>query len=768
MTIALFILEAAALGAFFASNLVGLVLVASLSGLILFLIVLGSARLLAPRTGESRKVLVPSVTLAMSPLCLLFLKHLSVLVFLRDIRSFLFPVAMAGAILLVSLLFLAGRTAVRSQEPVSPRTWVKLFLISFAVYAFLASGLVFPQHPLTGDEPHYLLITKSLLADGDINLYNNYANKDYRWFYPGELESHAKPGPKGPRYSYSRHLPAVPVMLIPFYVLGEKTGNLPMFIFLVRLPMCLLTALVGAAFFLLALDLTGSRRAALVSWFVVSFTGPILFFSGLIYPEVPAALITVLVFRHLILHGDKRPFVILLSGLGLALLPWLGAKYGVLSVLLFLMAVWPLLKRPIANRGRILCLFVFPLVSAVLFFLFLRSCYGHFNPVAIYSGADMTESSAPVRPGKSTDLAQFASAALSLFVEQKAGILVYAPLYFLIGAGFFLLWKKNRKTAGLLLTVLSAYGILCALTFFLGGYCPPGRPLLPLSWVLAVFVSVALAAPAGRMASLIKGALIGLSFIAAGFSLPVPQLLYNFNISHKLAPVGSESQFLGAASSLFFDLRKWTPSLDASNTMALWPLAAWILVFILVTALFFRPQKKQPRPGPVWGEKARAAIVLVSSIIFLAGVFFRVHLDARTAYRTETYELFFQDENNYGLEQGGFWTKGTSPTTVVLKSPVRVSALTVSLSSAAPGEVEVRVDRFRRVARHNPKEAAHLDLVFAAPRGFPWKGGYLYVITVREHRAFVPFQLDRRVLDNRELGIFVALDTLKPASLSGP
>lgn len=110
-------------------------------------------------------------------------------------------------------------------------------------------GWSFPPSPLTGDEPHYLLITKSLIQDGDINLRNNYQNKDYLEFYPGPLNVHAFPGKKGREYLYSQHFPGLSVLLLPFFILGEKMGLL---VFMTRFPISVLTALLGALFFLFA------------------------------------------------------------------------------------------------------------------------------------------------------------------------------------------------------------------------------------------------------------------------------------------------------------------------------------------------------------------------------------------------------------------------------------------------------------------------------------------------------------------------------------
>ncbi len=757
MMVVLFLLESVALGAFFARNPLDFVLWGSAGAAVLYFLIRGFARLLAPRMGKSSEKLASKIVLALSPLCLLFLKYLSFLFFLKDIRGYLLPVAMAGSIGLLVFLFSAGRKPAETEVRIPRKAWLGLFLISFAIYAFLASGLVFPRHPLTGDEPHYLLITKSLLDDGDINLYNNYANKDYLRFYPGELESHANPGRLGPHYQYSRHLPGISVLLIPFYILGERAGGLEAFIFLVRLPILLLTALLGAAFFLFVFDLTLNPRTALAAWLVFSFTGPILFFSGLIYPEVAAALITLLVFRHLLFRKDDRPSVILLSGLGLALLPWFGAKYAILAVALYLPAVFPYLKKPAANLGKIFRLSILPLVSTALFLYFIWSCYGRINPASVYSGAEMSNRLSMIRPMRPTNIQTFASAGLSPFFEQKTGVFVHAPVYLLSVAGFFLLWKKRKAAAVELLIVFGAYSLMGAAAFYLGGYSPPGRPFLPVMWILAAFVSLALAAPAGRLAALVKWALAGLSALIAGFALSVPELLYHLNVGPKAGNVSAESNFLAAAGNLFFDPKKWTPSLSASSTLSGGPLIAWILALLLVTALVLWPRKSSTALRVSFRPAGRASIVLASSIFFLIGVFFNVRLENPVFYKAEGYVLYFQDKNQFGPEQGGFWTKGTAETSVVLQSPTRLSKITLSLSSEVSGQSEVRVDRIRASIRHDPKITPESKYVFDSPRGFPWKGAYLYLIRVRDRSAFVPHQLDGRVGDNRTLGVFVKI-----------
>lgn len=757
MTIVLFILEAAAVTAFFSSGPASFALLAPVGVAAMFLLARGCALLLSRKTGRTSKALDPGIVIALSPACLLFLKHLSAAVFLMDIRGYLVPLAAAGTIVLLSTLFAENRRPAETARTAPHRQWLWLFLVSFAANAFFASGFVFPPHPLTGDEPHYLLITKSLIDDGDINLYNNTVQEDHRRFYPGVMETHAKAGKGGPGTLYSRHLPGLSILLLPFYALADRMESLSAFVFIVRLPICLLTALLGAMFFLFALDLTGSRRAATAAWCVFSFSAPVFFYSSLIYPEVPAALIAILAFRALFTRPKAGPAALLLSGAGIGLLPWFSAKYAVLSIVLFILAAAPRLKKSRSSRRELFHLSAAPAVLGLLYLFFLRSTYGHFNPVAVYSGAAAPQTLSAGLPWKAANVREFVSAGLAVFFEQKAGILVYAPVYLLAGAGLFLLWRKKRAAEARLLAIFGAFWILSAASYYLGGYCPPGRPLLPVMWIPAGFVALALAEPSKRFSAVIKSALAGLSLIIVLVSLSTPGLLYHTNVNPRRGNMELESRFLSAAGNLLFDPVKWAPSLNASASLNAWPLAAWILLAALLTFIYSRPRSRPPGEGRLFTPASRAAIVLAASLLVLAFAFIRVHLDPRTACRTEAGEWFFQDENQYGPESSGFWTKGSREAVVVLRSPVRLSVLIVGLTSAAAGEAEVRADRYRRTIRHDPHAAARNDLVFPEPSGLRWRGGYLYVIGVRERRPFVPYLLDRSVQDNRTLGVFVEI-----------
>ena len=70
---------------------------------------------------------------------------------------------------------------------------------------------------ITGDEPFYLLTTKSILADGDLYLQNQYDAKSYRSFFdhPDDLWHQPTPTPTPDARLLSPHNPGVSVLVIP-------------------------------------------------------------------------------------------------------------------------------------------------------------------------------------------------------------------------------------------------------------------------------------------------------------------------------------------------------------------------------------------------------------------------------------------------------------------------------------------------------------------------------------------------------------------------
>ena len=87
-----------------------------------------------------------------------------------------------GVWLVASLCLLASGIAARHylierQSGGPPRVRTLLLL------AVVLAALALPAIP-TGDEPHFLIMTQSLLRDGDLDLRDNYARGDYLEYHP--------------------------------------------------------------------------------------------------------------------------------------------------------------------------------------------------------------------------------------------------------------------------------------------------------------------------------------------------------------------------------------------------------------------------------------------------------------------------------------------------------------------------------------------------------------------------------------------------------
>ncbi|MBN2205799.1 MAG: hypothetical protein JW742_00200, partial [Candidatus Aminicenantes bacterium] len=289
--------------------------------------------------------MIRRIAIGLSPLLLLALYPLSSFVFLGDIRPWLLPLSLAGVLYLMAVRLNRSPAARRRPEAVALRSaWrrfnelppgaaaVRLFWAALVLYVFLLSGAVVPAQPFTGDEPHYLLISESLLRDGDINLADDYAELRYRAFYGGPLRPHAWPGREGPGFTYSQHFPGISALVAPFYALGRlTTTNRAALVSVARFPLAVLSALLASVFFLFAADIARTRSAALLGWVLLAAGSPFVFYSSLVYSEVPPTLITLSILYALVLRRRTSAAVLVLSGVGIGLMPWFGIKYLVLA-----------------------------------------------------------------------------------------------------------------------------------------------------------------------------------------------------------------------------------------------------------------------------------------------------------------------------------------------------------------------------------------------------------------------------------------------------
>jgi len=390
-------------------------------------------------------------------------------------------------------------------------------LVCMAVYALFIPRIMAALAPLTGDEPFYVMTALSIAHDGDLDETNNYAQGDYRAFYPPdplpagwqgwpsfprELPPHAahsvRPG------LYSKHGLGVAALILVPYLLGGRLASI--------LFLNLVAALAAANIVLLARRYGHGWLGAVALGLPLVFADPLMSYAYLIFPEIFAALAIVYAYRR---GREARNTALqwLGVGLSLAILPWLHARFipAVLGLVAILVAGW--LREP-SWRRRLAGLLP-PVCSAVALLTYYLAIYGKPFP----STEDHAGFNTPP---------EIVNAAFGLFLDEQWGLLIHAPIYLLTAVGLGVLWRTRRNDLLALLAVALPYLALVAFyRVWWGEWGPAARYLAPLA-PLAIAPLAAWAAQVRRVVAVAAVGLLALPGFAimAGF-LAAPQLMYN-------------------------------------------------------------------------------------------------------------------------------------------------------------------------------------------------------------------------------------------------
>lgn len=337
-------------------------------------------------------------------------------------------------------------------------------LIALASTAAVA-WRVAPMRP-GGDEPHYLIMTQSLMKDGDLRIENNHAQRDFAAYTDVEINpQYLTRGQDGQIYPI--HAPGLPAMVIPAFAAAGYAG----------VVVFLLVVMAGASALVwrLAWMASGDIAAAWFGWAVVASSCMWVFQSFLVFPEaLGGAAVAAGLWLVLRLDRGARPGPLALAGVGLALalLPWLHTRFAVLAAGLGLMAVLRLL--PLGIRAVAIFLAA-PVAAAAAWFAFFYAVYGTPDPIAPWGGT------------AGSSLGWIPTGLAGALFDQQFGILPYAPV---LAAGFAGLlagtgdgWRRATRLQVLLLLIVPYLLATTSYAMWWGGMSVPGRlftALLPL------------------------------------------------------------------------------------------------------------------------------------------------------------------------------------------------------------------------------------------------------------------------------------------------
>jgi hypothetical protein len=499
---------------------------------------------------------------------------------------------------------------------VTRRPRVAAGVLACAIYA-VAAWQVAPSRP-EGDEPHYLIITQSLLRDGDLRIENNHRRGDYREYFAGDLSTphYRREGRDGAIYSI--HAPGLPLLVAPAFALAGYRGVV---VFLV-----LLAALGSALSWHLSWLVTKRSDAAWFGWAAVTLSTSAIFHSFAVYPDGPGGVLALTGIWALLRSdeeartADERVLPWLLHGVALAALPWLHTRFAVVAGSLGALIV----LRLGTNRnaaGQAVAFLSVPAVSALCWIAFFIAIYGTPDPSVPYANE---EGSPAFIPG----------GLAGLLFDQRFGLLAYAPvlLFPLLALGWMIRNRARRRLGLELLFVLVPY--LLAVTHFAmwwGGTSAPARFFVPMLPMLSIPAAVGWAGIRRRSTRATALAALAATAFASGALVFVDggRLAYNVRQGYAMW-----LEWLNGATDLGRGLPAWWRGSETFlyRDVAVWGVAlgaAWLGLRALETAGWFRTR------GALAAATAAAFATAAMAAITIVWTFAGVRGDAQTPGRLE-------------------------------------------------------------------------------------------------------------------------------------
>ncbi len=451
-----------------------------------------------------------------------------------------------------------------------------MFVVTLAIYVLMTTYTLRFIEPPTGDQPHYLLETISLLDDGDLDLRNNYTTDESfgQFSSPGRQRGGFRGIPVSYRLHpdghivvrttgagevwYPKHNAGLPILLIPGWLFGKAAE--PTMLLLTAdggagwpgtvLQMNVIGALLATQVFLLAWDVARSRSVAWAICIALSCSVPLAIVTMLLFAETPGALATIYAFRHLMrLTLPRAHWRVALVSFAIGALPWLNPRFLLFAACLSLLAaasVWRLVRADEQASGttlaaramlhwRTLVLLGSPMLLSALGTIWYHQTYFG-SPLGIsdqYEGFFV-----PTFEGGQlgADWLALLLATLGVLFDRQFGLLTFAPVYILAAVGMTALWRdaEQRVLVLTLAVVAIPYAALTAdFRVWWGGWSPPARYLSALAPLMALPLAASLIALHGvRWYRLLFGALAGLGlmlmigFVAQLGAADIPQGIF--------------------------------------------------------------------------------------------------------------------------------------------------------------------------------------------------------------------------------------------------
>ena len=369
---------------------------------------------------------------------------------------------------------------------------------------------------ITGDEPHYLVMANGISKYQSFEQTKPYQEEFItRKIYPPGLNTgnqNSSPSPQnthavlGPNGLFNVHNIGLPLLLaIPYKIAGVH-GCKAFMILNGGVIILLLWKIISL--------LCTNENIKFLAILPLAISNPLIFASNQIYPEFPAATISLLGLYwliHKITRNQSNKIFDLFCFISISFLPWLHIKYSITLVILLSFMLFKLIKSN-TIRKRLIYLFTPSILS--IFTLFLYNNYAFGNITGPYNQWTVYGSNV-----------QFSWKSLTVFLgllfDQEQGIFLQNPLNLLGLISIGLLYKNNKILSfSIGLVSLSSIFINSIHPAWFGGYSLIGR----FGWTGGIVFMIYAAYALVVIGKLNKNFLIVLSSISIFISMHIYKL----------------------------------------------------------------------------------------------------------------------------------------------------------------------------------------------------------------------------------------------------
>lgn len=468
---------------------------------------------------------------------------------------------------------------------------VWLLMLSSLVFFSCAclTGLV--DSP-TGDEPHYLVISQTLLIYHSLDVDLDYAHGDYHSFYGGPLV----PAHHVSLNTWGEPLPlhsiGAPILwLLPFALAG-RLGTL--------LFMALISVFTIANIYLLLLALGIRRKYAFFTCVGIILASPIWVFSHQNFVEPIAAMLCVYVIRVLFQERLRVPDL-LGASFALSLLPLLHSRFALFEVILFCFLLLRVHQTHRFSRIKLYLAALLPVCGMFLIFeTYTFWVWGSLNPMI--NQVNSREVPFDVAPWRGL---------IGLFLDQESGLLTNFPIFLFLFGGIILSCKQKYSRFNLLMLFFAVPYLITTASFhnWDGAICPPARLITVLLPPLAFYLALALQSARSKIINGLFLLFMSVSILYEAVSYAIPGGWID-------RQQGYSTPLLIIAQTFHLPLTRDVPTFFLQGKpifplpAQIVPFTGWLVFLATLTFLLVMRAWQQSRPVPSIESLQRESILL--------------------------------------------------------------------------------------------------------------------------------------------------------------